>query len=166
MIELELSKHMHRGGLLGVGSTFLNISMGYSKSNQNYSFILIISLAFVDRGLGSLNTCHFQHNTELGHSFIDRWKPPIWMKTYETYFKEYINMIYIIVNNPRLNMHRFLETWGHIYVDFKTQGQYSWTLIPRASIAWIVRPWVCWGSWKALMEQHVWDHLAYCYVCS
>jgi hypothetical protein len=33
---------------------------------------LIISLAFLDRGLGSLNKWHFQHNTDLGHSFIVR----------------------------------------------------------------------------------------------
>jgi hypothetical protein len=34
-------------------------------------------------------------------------KAPIWMKTYEIYFKKYINMIYKIVNNPRPNRHRF-----------------------------------------------------------
>ncbi len=31
------------------------------------------------------------------------------MKTYEIYFKKYINMIYKIVNNPRPNMHRLLD---------------------------------------------------------
>jgi len=37
------------------------------------------------------------------------------MKTYETYFKEYINMIYIIVNNLRRNMHIFLDLRPHIH---------------------------------------------------
>jgi hypothetical protein len=63
---------MHQGGpsLLGMGLGFLNINMGYSMSNQNHSLIIIVSMAFLDRGLGSLNTCHFQHITELGQSFI------------------------------------------------------------------------------------------------
>jgi hypothetical protein len=52
-------------------------------------------MAFLDKGLvGSLNTCHFQHTTELGQSYIIRWKPTIWMKTDETYFNEYKNPIY------------------------------------------------------------------------
>jgi hypothetical protein len=41
--------------------------------------------------------------------------PPILMKMYETYFKEYINMKYIIVNNPRPNMHRFFDLRPHIH---------------------------------------------------
>jgi hypothetical protein len=51
----------------------------------------------------------------LGHSFTVRCKPLIWMKRYETYFKEYINMIYKIVNNPRPNMRRFLDLGPHIH---------------------------------------------------
>jgi hypothetical protein len=31
------------------------------------------------------------------------------MDMYDIYFKEYINMVYKIVSNPRPNMHRLLE---------------------------------------------------------
>jgi hypothetical protein len=66
MIGLELSKHMHKGGpsLMGMGSIFLNNSMGYSKSNQNYSLILIISLTFLRLGPRLLE--HMPFSTQYG----------------------------------------------------------------------------------------------------
>jgi hypothetical protein len=93
----------------GLGSGFLDINMGNSKSNQNHSLILIVSMPFLDRCLGSLNTCLFQHTNELGQNFIVRWKLTIWMKMYEIYFKEHIKTIYKIVNNPRPNTHKLIN---------------------------------------------------------
>ncbi len=41
------------------------------------------------------------------------------MKTYEIYFKKYINTIYKIVNNPRPNMHKFLDLGQNMHGTLK-----------------------------------------------
>jgi len=84
-----------------VGLRFLDTNMGYSKSNQNHNLIIITTMVFLDRGLGSLNTCHFQHTTELGQSFILRWK----------------DMIYIS-ENPL--------SWRRIYTSGLDHALYTW----------------------------------------
>jgi hypothetical protein len=53
-----------------MGYNFLDINIGYPRPNQNHSLILIINMAFLDMGVNSLNTCHFQHTIMLGQSFI------------------------------------------------------------------------------------------------
>jgi hypothetical protein len=93
---------------IGFMGSFLNC-LDFYISYISFVFGCLGHLAFFLVSLDFLNTWYFQHTTKLGQSFIVRWKPPIWMKTYEIYFKEYINMIYKIVNNPRPNMHRFLD---------------------------------------------------------
>jgi len=41
------------------------------------------------------------------------------MKTYEIYFKKYINKIYKIVNNPRPNMHNFFDLGRNMHGTLK-----------------------------------------------
>jgi hypothetical protein len=54
---------------------------------------------------------HYQVRPKLYSSM----KTPNMDKTYEIYFKKYINIIYKIMNNPRPNMHRFLNLEPNIH---------------------------------------------------
>ncbi len=100
---------------------------------EQKDFILVISMDFLDMGLDSLT--HYQVRPKL-HSQM---KAPIWMKTYEIYFKMYINMIQKIVNNPRPNMHELKNPWS-IFVNFQTKGKYCMGCQTLGLLGWLKNP--------------------------